>query len=66
MFYNATSFNQDISNWNVSNVTDMERMFYQATLFNRNLSTWNVVNVINYYQFSTGAVSWSLPKPNFN
>ncbi len=66
MFYNATSFNQDISNWNVSNVTDMERMFYHATLFNRNLSTWNVVNVINYYQFSTGAVSWSLPKPNFN
>ena len=30
MFYNAT-FNQDISNWDVSNVTDMQSMFYNAT-----------------------------------
>jgi surface protein len=32
MFYDAKSFNQDISKWNVSNVTDMSGMFYKAKL----------------------------------
>ena len=27
MFYECESFNQDISNWDVSNVTDMNGMF---------------------------------------
>ena len=27
MFYNASSFNKDISDWNVENVTDMGYMF---------------------------------------
>ena len=31
MFLNAQSFNSDISNWNVSSVTDMNYMFYQAS-----------------------------------
>jgi surface protein len=35
MFYDAKSFNQDISKWNVSNVTDMSGMFYEARLFNQ-------------------------------
>ena len=28
LFSRATSFNQDISDWDVSNVTDMGNMFY--------------------------------------
>ena len=27
MFYSAETFNQDISNWNISNETDTDEMF---------------------------------------
>ena len=37
-------FNQPLNNWNVSNVTDMNRMFHGAILFNQ-LLNWNVSNV---------------------
>ena len=45
MFLGATSFNGDISTWNVSNVTNMRAMFYEATSFNGDISTWDVSNV---------------------
>ena len=32
MFGSATAFNQDISSWNVSNVTNMNLMFYVAAI----------------------------------
>jgi len=34
MFQNATSFNQDISSWNVEAVETMQNMFNGATKFN--------------------------------
>lgn len=40
MFQNATNFNQDISGWNTSKVTDMGYMFQNATNFNQPLDTW--------------------------
>ena len=30
MFFQCTKFDQDLSNWNVSNVTNMQQMFYQC------------------------------------
>ena len=39
------SFNQDISNWDVSNVTDMSAMFNDATNFNQDISNWDVSSV---------------------
>jgi len=33
--------NGDISNWNVSGVTDMRNMFTEST-FNQDISMWNV------------------------
>ena len=42
MFKNASSFNYDLSSWNVSNVTNMAGgMFQNATSFSQNLSSWS-------------------------
>ena len=33
MFYQATAFNQDISDWNLSNASQLQNMFYQNSTF---------------------------------
>ena len=45
MFEDATSFNQSLNQWNVSNVTTLAYMFYSATSFNQPLNNWDVSNV---------------------
>jgi len=42
MFYEAMNFNQNIGNWNVSNVTDMSSMFRNLAEFNQNIGDWDV------------------------
>ena len=45
MFYGATSFNQDISNWTTSSVNYMHAMFKDATSFNSDISNWTTASV---------------------
>ena len=47
IFNQKYTFNQDISSWHVSNVTNMHRMFYRATAFDNtyDISNWDVSNV---------------------
>ncbi len=45
MFYQATSFNADLNNWDVSNITNMAFMFSAASNFNGDISNWDVVSV---------------------
>ena len=45
--FGGAIFNQDISCWDVSNVTDMRCMFHNS-YFNHDISGWDVDNV-EYY-----------------
>ena len=45
MFLGCQSFNQDISNWDVSNVRNMRSMFYGCKDFNQDISDWDVSKV---------------------
>ena len=58
MFYGCTVFNQDISGWNTSNVTNMTNMFNGCKAFNQNLSGWNVAKVTYRTSFDAGATLW--------
>ena len=48
MFLGAQSFNIDLSQWDVSNVTNMTGMFEDAFSFDQNISNWNITSV-NYF-----------------
>ena len=43
--FEGTDFNGNISNWDISNVTDIGYMFYECGAFNQDISNWNVSNV---------------------
>ena len=60
----------DVSEWNVSNVTNMERMFLGCDNFDNNLSKWDVSNVTNMERMflgcrkfkGVGLSSWNVSK----
>ena len=60
MFIEASKYNDDISEWNTSNVNNMTNMFKQATSFNQDLSEW-CVPAVKHDGFDDGATSWTLP-----
>ena len=47
MFQGATSFNQDLSSFDISHITDMSDLFRGATLFNQDITGWDVSRVTN-------------------
>merc|ERR1712032_1476250 len=61
MFYNAQSFNQDLSGWDVSAVTNMANMFHFATSFDQRLcgASWvnSKANKFSMFTDSPGSIS---------
>ncbi len=61
--YNSSTFNADLSNLNVSNVTDMSWMFndtgHNTISFNLDLSSWNTSKVIGMGEMFYGAGYYS-------
>jgi len=60
VYTGGSSFNQDLSTWDTSNVSNMKCMFYGATSFNRDLSTWDTSNVTNMTSMFSRASSFKI------
>ena len=60
-FKGASSFNQPIEHWDMSNVTDMSEMFTYAKRFNQSLDKWDVSNVTNMNRMFNNAKSFNQP-----
>ncbi|MFN2261618.1 MAG: BspA family leucine-rich repeat surface protein [Psychroflexus sp.] len=65
LFFQQTNFNQDISHWDTSNVTDMREMF-AWTEFNQDIGSWDTSNVTymsamfaNTDSFNQSIASWN-------
>ena len=64
-------FNGDISEWDVSNVKDMNHMFYNSN-FNGDISKWDVSNVRNmsemfkYSPFNGDISEWDISKVKYS
>jgi surface protein len=59
MLWAATSFNGDISAWDVSQVLDMSNMFANASSFNGDISGWNTSSVTDMYRMFWSATSFN-------
>jgi surface protein len=66
-FKGASSFNGDLSNWDVSTITTMYYLFEGATSFNGNITNWDVSNVqimiamfVNASSFNHDISSWNV------
>jgi surface protein len=66
MFSGANNFNQDLDNWDVSQVSSMKRMFYNATSFNGDISSWDVSNVTNMPYMFYNAENFNQDIGNWN
>ncbi|WMN11887.1 BspA family leucine-rich repeat surface protein [Marivirga salinae] len=66
MFAFATSFNSDLNNWDVSNITNMYGAFINATSFNSDISNWNMENVDTTSYMFYGATSFNSDISNWD
>ncbi len=66
LFANATSFNQSIGAWDVSNITDFTGMFAGAASFNQPLNAWNTSSMRSTASMFANTASFNQPLDNWN
>ena len=59
LFKDNSTFNEDISTWDVSNVWRMNHMFNGATSFNQDIGNWDVSGLIETHKMFHGATSFN-------
>ena len=64
--YKVDLCDYDISNWDVSGVTNMFNMFEEAFNFNQNISNWDVSSVTNMSFMFYDATSFNQDLDNWN
>ena len=60
------NFNDDISRWDVSSVTNMESMFWTVYEFNQPIGDWDVSNVENMNFMFSGTKAFNQPIGNWD
>ncbi len=66
LFHGNTTFNNEVSGWDLSGVTNTSHMFDGATAFNRPVATWNMANVTDMSGMFAGATSFNRPVGSWN
>ena len=66
IFFQNSSFNQAIGNWDVSNVTSMAGMFKLADSFNQPIENWDVSKVTNMIFMFSGTTNFNQNLSSWN
>lgn len=66
LFRDKGTFNEDISNWDVSSVRTLDSTFRGASTFNQDLSSWDVTPANNMRFVSSNAVSFNQDISSWN
>ncbi len=59
IFHDASSFNQDISGWDVSGVSNFGHVFQNCTSFNKSLNGWDVSSGTNFSRMFLNCTSFN-------